>query len=127
MKITADEARAYFAHPSQRRMGLDPQDLPDWAEYRASGPVCLIFHQAPWPNVWMVHVGVKPEGWGHIAGPTKQLLAEFRHEQRATRIVAWIEDKNRAAIALARRCGFETDGAFPGVIMMGWQECPQQF
>jgi RimJ/RimL family protein N-acetyltransferase len=124
MRITASEAEAFFAHPSQRKAAMLDGPLPDWMEYRAEAHVCLGFHPAPWPDVWMVHIGVKPEGWGHLTDRTKRLLQDFWDEQQPTRIVAWMKDSNRAAIALARRVGFETDGAFPGVIMMGWQRCP---
>lgn len=124
MKITAAEARAYFAHPSQRKAAMLDGPLPEWMEYRAEGNVCLAFHPALWPDVWMTHIGVKPRGWGQLTDTTARLLDAFWLEQQPHRIVAWIKDSNRAAIALARRCGFETDGAFPGVLMMGWQRCP---
>lgn len=105
-------------------MGLDPDFLPDEGfEYRVSGPVCLIFHQAPWPDVWMVHVGVKPEGWGKTVPHVDALLSGFWAEKQPRRIVAWIEESNRAAISFARRCGMTQDGAFPGVVMMGWIPC----
>lgn len=104
-------------------MGLDPADLPEWMEYRAQGNVCLCFHPAPWPDVWMVHLGVNPQGWGRLVEDATAILSAFWLETNPRRIVAWIEDDNRAAIAFARRCGFVTDGAFPSVHMMGWTKC----
>lgn len=124
MKIDVAAAEAFFAHPSQRKAAMLDGPLPDWCEYRAEAHVCLAFHPAPWPAVWMVHIGVKPEGWGRITDRTRRLLCDFWDEQDPARIVAWIKDSNRAAIALARRVGFTDDGAFPGVAMMGWQKCP---
>lgn len=121
MKITVDEARAYWSHPSQQRMGITPEALPDDLEYWADGPVCLAFHRAPWPAVWMVHIGVKPEAWGRTLKPVLRLLTAFWNDKQPLRIVAWVEDGNRPTLALAHRCGFTNDGAFPGVCMIGWR------
>lgn len=125
--LTVDEARAFFAHPSQQRMGLAPEFLPsEGFEYRASGPVCLVFHLAPWPDVWMAHLGVKTEAWGRTVQHCSALLAGFWAEKQPIRIIAWIEERNRAAISLARRCGMTQDGQFPGVVMMGWSKCQSE-
>lgn len=120
LKISVDDARAYFAHPSQQVLGADPDNLPEQMDYRADGPVCLIFHTTPHPGVWMVHLAVKPEGWGMAVGPAQRLLVEFWGETHPRRIVAWIEEHRRAAIAFAHRVGMTEDGRFPGTIMMGW-------
>ena len=76
MRITATEARAWFAHPSQHVEGLDPDQLPDWAAYYAAGPICVVLHGAPWPGLWFAHYGVKPEGWGRLVEPAREALRE---------------------------------------------------
>lgn len=118
-----DEARAYWAHPSQQIMGASPEVLPDDPvfQYWADGPICLVLHPTFWPGVWMVHVGVKPEGWGRSVDPARRVLRAFAEAERAERIIAWMDERNRAVIAFARRCGFEDDGRMPGVVMMGWR------
>ena len=120
MKITVDEARAYFAHPSQH-VGVTPEELPDWMEYWADGGVCMVLHPMPAPDVWMAHIGVKPEAWGRTAEPTRRILEAFWQAKQPHRIVAWIGDHRRAAIALARNTGWVADGQFPGTIMLGWR------
>lgn len=120
MRIPADEARRFWDHRTQRRMGLDPAKLVDEGMiYLAAETLCLAFHRAPWPRVWMVHVGAEPEAWGNTVPQAAGLLADFWAEGDADRVVAWIEESNRPACALARRCGFIEDGRFPGVVMFG--------
>lgn len=120
MIISVDEARAYYAHPSQH-VGVTPEELPDWMEYWAEEGVCIVFHPMPAPDVWMAHLGVKPEAWGNTLEPTKRILQAFWGEKQPKRIVAWIDDHRRAAIALARKAGAVVDGQFPGTIMLGWR------
>lgn len=121
MRITVAEARAYFEHPSQQVLGATPETIPDEGlEYWASGPVCLIFHETAHPDVWMVHLAVRPEGWGYLVDPTLSILQAFWDAKRPRRIVMWIEEHRRAAQALARKVGAVVDGQFPGTVMMGW-------
>lgn len=124
MRVTADEAREYFVHPSQRLFDLDPQDLPEGLEYWADGPICGVFHMAFWPGVWMGHFGVKPDGWGHIDLCAQRVLAEFSESVQPARIVGWVEKRNAAAVAFVRRIGFDVDGEMDlpsgAVIMFGW-------
>ena len=125
MKITVDEARKYFAHPSQHYMGITPDNLPEKGfEYRADGALCLVFHASFWPGVYMVHCAAMPEGWGTLTEPGKRLLRAFYEEKQATRLIAWTPRSKRGALALARRCGFIEDGRFPvsddEIIMQGW-------
>lgn len=125
MKISVDEARKYFTHDSQKILGTDPDNLPeDGVEYWASGPICGVFHPAPWPDVWMAHYGVLPEGWGRLKSPAIEILTAFWREKQPKRIIGWTEETNRAAVAFARRLGFEKDGEMKlgseTVIMQGW-------
>lgn len=128
MRITVDEAREYFAHPSQQLFGITPDCLPDDGfEYWAEGPICGVFHSAPWPGVWMLHFAAKPEGRGHLVQPAKRVLAAFATDKKPARIIGWTPRKFSHAVALARRVGFVQDGVLPmpdgEIIMQGWKPC----
>jgi hypothetical protein len=126
VKITAAEAREYFAHESQRRGNMiDPADLPETGvEYWARDGVCGMFHRSFWPDVWMVHHAVKPEAWGRADAPAKAILRAFWTEKKPRRIIGWTLEGNRAAVAFARRVGFAVDGKMElpsgPVLMQGW-------
>ena len=124
MKISAEAAREYFAHPSQRIHGLDPAHLTDVFIYYASGPICGVFHEMPWPGIWMGHYGAKPEGWGRLVAPAREILERFTADTGAARVVGWTLASNRPACAFARRLGFTEDGRMPTpdgeIIMTGW-------
>ena len=120
MIVSPKTAREYFWHPAA---SLGGNELPDVAEYRVTGDVCLAFHQTFWPNVWMVHLGAKRDGWGKLDNDVLALLSEFWADKMPTRIVAWVCKNNRAVVSLAKRLGFIEDGRFLNVIMMGWQKC----
>jgi len=126
MVITADQAREFWQHPTQWKMGVSPSDLhDDGFVYVAAKTLCLAFHRANWPGIWMVHLGAKPEAWGHTVPQALALLAEFWAGRSVDRIVAWIDESNRPACRLARECGFEIDGRLPGpnpAIMYGWEQ-----
>ena len=123
MKITVDEARAYFAHPSQQIEGLTADNLPADVEYWAHGPICGAFHLF-WPGVWMAHYGAKPEAWGNLILPARRVLREFWAAKQPERIVGWTKASNRHAVAFAKRIGFEIDGTMPlpggTIVMQGW-------
>jgi RimJ/RimL family protein N-acetyltransferase len=126
MRITVDDARAYFAHPSQQRASMiDADDLPaEGVEYWAKDGVCGLFHPANWQGVWMAHYGVKPEAWGHAIAPAKAILTAFWNEKQPARVIGWTKESNRAALAFARRLGFTVDGRMDlpePVIMQGWR------
>lgn len=121
MIITTSAALAYWQHPSQHDNGLLDPELSEYMEYRAEGGVCLAFHPAMIPSVSVCHIGAKPEAWGHLDKSTLNILHAFWTERKPVRIVAWIEEHRRHAIALARRVGFVTDGHLPGIIMLGWR------
>lgn len=126
MRITVDAAREYFAHPSQQLYGVTPDALPDDPfEYWAKDGICGVFHPAPAENVWMVHFAAKPEFWGRLVTPSREILAAFWAEKTPQRIVGWTPVNLRAALALSRRVGFVEDGRLPlpggDIIMSGWR------
>lgn len=124
MRITAAEAEAYFAHPSQRKAAMLDGPLPDVCEYRAQDGVCGAFHLALWPDVWMGHIGVLPQSWGQVEPAAMAILRDFYEEQQPDRIIGWVKERNRAMLALCRRLGFEIDGRLPlsePVVMLGWR------
>jgi len=124
VKLTAEQAEAFFAHPSQRKGGKGGEVLPDEWEYRAQDGVCGVFHPSVIPGVWIGHILVKPEAWGNATNPARLILTDFAAETQALRIVGWVPECNRAMLALCRRLGFETDGRLPlpePVVMVGWR------
>lgn len=126
-RVDVREARRFWAHPSQHVMGSHPDTLPQGEpfQYWAHGPVCVVFHPTFWPGVWMAHHGCKPEGWGRAVEPARAILAAFQEAERPELIIGWTAKKNRAALAFARRVGFEEDGRLPlgsgDVIMQSWR------
>lgn len=127
-RLTPQEARDYFADPTQLRASMleSPDDLPDEGfEYWACGPICGVFHLSAWPGVWMVHYGVKREGWGKLVDPSRAILNAFWAHHQPQRIIGWTDSRNRAALALTRRVGFHEDGRMElngyEVVMTGWR------
>lgn len=123
MKISVDEARAYFDHPTQRKgCMIDPADLPgEPFQYWALDGVCGVFHPDHWPGVWMGHYGVKPEAWGQAVHPAKRILRAFCEAERPDLIIGWTAAENRAANAFVRRLGFRETGRMTtrnGVVVM---------
>lgn len=124
MRITASEAEAFFAHPTQRKGAMLSGPLPDAAEYYACGDVCGVFHWGHWPGVMMAHVGVKPQAWGRTIDPAKAILAAAWQDHDPERMVAFIKQRNRATCKFAERIGFEPDGRLPladPVMIYGWR------
>lgn len=117
-RLTAAEAVDYFKHPVQG--GWEPED---WMQYRACDGLCGAFHQHLWPGVWMGHMGALP-GVYRVDAAMRAILQAFALESGAERIIGWINEKNRPALALCRRVGFEIDGRLPlaePVRMVGWR------
>lgn len=114
--LLKDDARPYF----ESQPGFT--SLPDWMFYRAMGGVCLAFHPDHHPGVWMVHVGALREALGRTTEPARALLEAFWAEQQPAHVIGWIETRNRAACALARRVGMRREGQMAcGVEMFGWR------
>ncbi len=91
--------------------------------YRACDGFCGAFHMHLWPGVWMGHMGALP-GVRRVDAAAKAILQAFALESGAERIIGWINEKNRPALALCRRLGFEIDGRLPlaePVCMVGWR------
>lgn len=72
----------------------------------------------------MGHLGVKKDALGRSDEAMRAILQAFALESGAERIVGWIEERNRAALAMCRRIGFEVDGRLPlaePALMIGWR------
>lgn len=127
MKITASEAEAFFAHPSQRKGAMLDGPLPEGLDYFACEGVCGVFHWGHWPGVLMAHVGAKPEAWGRSTSPSLSILREAWAHFEPERIVAFVKEGNRATCRFAERLGFQPDGRIPlaePVMIYGWRlEC----
>ena len=104
-KITVDEAREFFAHPSQvRAAGITPDKLrKDGMEYWADGPVCFCTHPSHFFGLLAIHIAVKPEGWGRIDRHVLSLCRHIWAEREPDALVALFDKENRAVAALLRR------------------------
>ena len=112
MRITRDEAEAFFAHSSQRRAAMLTGPLPDIGSYFASGGVCGLFHGAPWPGMIVGHIGVKPGAWGGLDYDAHEVLHEAWAAMKPQLITGWIKADNRAMRALCLRIGMMECGRF---------------
>lgn len=125
MKIGVDAARGFFDHPTQRRGAMiDPNDLPDDGMiYWSEGPICGAFHRAPWDGAWFAHYGALPDGWGRLTAPAKRILQDFSASEGARFLIGWTDVRNRAALAFARRIGFQQTGTLDAgrVIVSEWR------
>lgn len=122
-QISVEEARAFFAHPSQGLIGNLPED---GVAYWADGPVCGAFRDFCWPRVLDVHCGVKPEAWGKTVPHARAILEAVWAFYAPDLIVAQSLESNRAVLAMNRRLGFEVIGTMPTperVVIQGWASC----
>ena len=111
--ITSAQAAEYFADKSQQIMGVDPENLPDEPfEYWADGPLLGIFHPGPQVGVWMLHFAAKPSGYGKLVPHAHNILRDFGAKRGYPTVMGWTPKRLRAAVALAKRVGFETVGEF---------------
>lgn len=122
-QISVDEAREFFAHPSQCK-GFTPDQLPAaGVDYWADGPVCAIFRDFAWPFVLDVHCGVKPEAWGRTVPHCRAILRAAWNHYTPDLIVAQSLESNRAVLAMNRRLGFRVIGTMPTpdpVVIQSW-------
>ena len=103
-----------------------PDDLPgEGVVYYATGGVCGCFHDAHWPGVVMAHYGVLPEAWGSTVPAARAILRQFSEDYQPQAIIGWTDERNRAALAFARRLGFEEYGRLElpsgTVVKQRWQ------
>lgn len=109
-QITAQQAREYWAHPSQW-VGGTPDQIPETGiAFWACGPICGAFRDGPWPGVLMADYGAKPEGWGRLTAPARAVLRAVWAAYEPQLIVGWTDSTNRAALAFNRRIGFRVTG-----------------
>ena len=120
MKISVEAAREYLRHPSQQLDGVQPGDLVADFDYYADGAACLVVHATAKPDIWMVHIMVDPDGWGRLDAKVSGLLREVWQDKKPKRLIAWIEDDRRAAVALVKRIGCTRDGKMANYEMWGW-------
>ena len=72
----------------------------------------------------MGHLGVLKAALGRSDEALKAILQAYALETGAERIIGWVDERNRAALAMCRRVGFEIDGRLPlaePAIMIGWK------
>lgn len=118
--LTLDEAKLFWSDPSQQVMGLNIDELPEPGEttgitYASDGPLAVLLHKSFWPDIWMFHIGVKPEGWGKLRDHAEQLIRDVFVYTGAIRLTTWVHEPNRATVAMARRHKFDLDGRMPAV------------
>jgi hypothetical protein len=123
-QISAAEARQYFWHPAQLVGDGSVADMrDDGFVYFEQDGVCGAFHDVPWPRIIAAHVGALRSAWGRALAPALAILRYVWGLYQPARIVIWVQQKNRAAVAFAKRLGFVADGLVPlpePVVMMGW-------
>ena len=117
--LTAKQAKPFFWHKAHG-------DITEktWMDFRACDGVCVAFHAHLWPGVYMGHLGVLKAALGRSDEALKAILQAYALETGAERIIGWVDERNRAALAMCRRVGFEIDGRLPlaePAIMIGWK------
>jgi len=128
LRISVDEAREYFRHPSQQKASIiTPDALPESGViYYAHEGVCGCFHDAHWPGLVMAHYAVNPEVWGRTVEPARAILAQFWDDYRPEAILGWTAESNRKALSFARRIGFREYGRLDlpsgAVIKQEWRK-----
>ena len=117
-RLTAQEAKPFFWHD---RHGDITES--DWMDFRACDGVCGAFHAHLWPGVYMGHLGVRKDARGRADEAAGAILQAYALETGAERIIGWIDERNRAALAMCKRLGFQQDGVLAmrnPVIMLGY-------
>jgi hypothetical protein len=120
-RLTGKKAAAYFQHPAGGLDGVTFIDAPGF-DYRACDGFCGAFIWR-WPGVYEGHMGALP-GVRRVDAAARAILQAYALEKGAERIIGWIKESNRPALALCRRIGCEIDGYLPlsePVVMIGWR------
>lgn len=126
--LTRTEALEYWSDPSQQLYGMNLEALPEPNEhmdYFGVENLAALVHKSFWPDVYMFHIGVKPQGRGNLKDESLELLNGVFDYYKAIRLTTWVPSDNRAADAMARRTGLELDGVIPlnnnmHINMYGW-------
>lgn len=119
-KLSGKQAAAYFQHPAGGVDGVTFMHSPVM-RYRACDGFCFAFHWR-WPGVWEAHMGALP-GVRRVDDAARAILQAYALETGAERIIGWIKESNRPALALCRRIGCKVDGILPlaePVVMISW-------
>jgi hypothetical protein len=120
-RLKGKQAAAYFQHPAGGLDGVTFVDAPGF-EYRACDGFCMAFHWR-WPGVYEAHMGALP-GVRRVDDAMRAILQAYALESGAERIIGWIKESNRPALALCRRVGCKIDGRLPlvdPVACVGWE------
>lgn len=68
-----------------------------------------------------VHMAVLPELWGRAATFVRECIAWGWKNTRYMKAITYCPEYNRAAIALAKRCGFKEEGRVKDSFLKNWQ------
>jgi hypothetical protein len=123
-QISPGQAREFWADPSQREPGETVNMLPSvGVDYFACRDLCLAFRQGPYPGVYMVDLGAKPEGWGYLKTPACLILRAFADSRDVDCVMAWTKTTKRAVVSFAKRVGFREVGMMtdPALTILEWR------
>jgi hypothetical protein len=68
-----------------------------------------------------VHIACMPEMWGRATGFIKGAIAWGFENTPYSKIITYIPEYNRAAIALTKRCGFKEEGRLTKSFLKRWE------
>jgi RimJ/RimL family protein N-acetyltransferase len=68
-----------------------------------------------------VHIAVLPELWGRATGFFKECIAWGFENTRYMKVIGFTPVYNRAAISLAKRCGFKEEGRLKDSFLKNWE------
>jgi hypothetical protein len=95
----------------------DPKDL-----YLMNEDKTAVVKVDPFNGVTcIVHTGALPEAWGRTTGFFRECVKWVFENTRYTKIISMAPVNNRAAILLARRCGFKIEGNITKSFLKNWE------